>query len=63
MRWELAGADPEKVQRLAAALHEFPDLHFTGPHSNSAQRAGALQTLARSPMRRGPIQPMPQHAT
>ena len=56
MRWELAGADPEKVQRLAAALHEFPDLHFTGSHSNSAQRAGALHTLARLLMRRGLIE-------
>ena len=56
MRWELAAADPEKVQRLAAALHEFPDLHFTDSHSNSAQRAGALHTLARLLMRRGLIE-------
>ena len=53
MRWELAEADPEQVQRMAGALHELPDLHFTDSHSNSALRGGALHTLARLLIRRG----------
>jgi len=61
VRWELAGDDPLHVEKLAAALHELPDLRFAISHSYSvsqatddfAKRGDPLYTLARLLIRRG----------
>jgi single-stranded-DNA-specific exonuclease len=56
VRWELAAEDPVRVQSLAAALRDLPDL----PISNQARdtkQASPLQTLARLLIRRGITDP------
>ena len=55
MRWELASDDAVRVQNLALALGEMPELRlgvFNHKHSRS-KRHSSLQTLARLLMRRG----------
>jgi single-stranded-DNA-specific exonuclease len=51
VRWELAGEDPVRVQRLAAALRDLPDLPF------SISRPAPINTLARLLVRRGITEP------
>jgi single-stranded-DNA-specific exonuclease len=56
VRWELAGDDPVRVQALAAALRDLPDLRISNlPISNRARnsRGNPLHTLARLLIRRG----------
>jgi single-stranded-DNA-specific exonuclease len=61
VRWELAADDPVRVQSLAAALHELPELRSTLSHSSSHSYAGAdptkpggpLHTLAKLLVQRG----------
>jgi single-stranded-DNA-specific exonuclease len=63
VRWELAADDPLRVQSLAAALRELPDLRsavsHAGPHSavDPARPGGPLYTLARLLIRRGLTEP------
>ena len=53
MRWELAAEDPVRVQALAAALRDLPDL-FAGPRALHSKRQGShIYTLARLLIRRG----------
>ena len=51
MRWELAADDPARVQALAAALGDLPDLRISNRARNS--RGNPLSTLARLLIRRG----------
>jgi single-stranded-DNA-specific exonuclease len=51
VRWELAGEDPVRVQRLAAALRDLPDLPFR------VSRPAPVHTLARLLIRRGITEP------
>ena len=59
MRWELAADDPVRVQKLAAALSELPELRFavslsvSHPAVDPTKRAGPLHTLAQLLIRRG----------
>ncbi len=59
MRWELAAEDPVRVQILAAALRDLPDLlpdrRFRYSHraQDAAQRSSPFHTLARLLIRRG----------
>jgi single-stranded-DNA-specific exonuclease len=61
VRWELAADDPVRVQSLAAALHELPELRSTLSHSpfhsyaavDPTKPGGPLHTLARLLVRRG----------
>ena len=53
MRWELAAEDPVRVQSLAAALRDLPDL-FGGPQAMRGTRRGShIHMLARLLIRRG----------
>ncbi len=51
MRWELAAEDPVRVQSLAAALCDLPNLPL--PNRTRDHSGSPLQTLARLLMRRG----------
>ena len=59
MRWELAAEDPVRVQSLAAALRDLPDLlpdrrfRSSNRAPNAARRGSPLHTLARLLIRRG----------
>jgi len=62
VRWELAAEDPVRVQALAAALRDLPDLLISNRAiSNRARSAtgpgSPLHTLARLLIRRGLIEP------
>jgi single-stranded-DNA-specific exonuclease len=52
VRWELAAEDPVRVQALAAALRDLPELGF-GNQASDAKSNIPLQTLARLLIRRG----------
>jgi single-stranded-DNA-specific exonuclease len=52
VRWELASADPFEIERLAAALHDLPELGLSASF-NSAHGANALRTLSHLLIRRG----------
>ena len=53
MRWELAGDDPSRVQALAAALGDVPNLPISNRARSSTGRGSPLYTLARLLIRRG----------
>ena len=53
MRWELAAEDPVRVQSLAGALRDLPDLPISNRTRNSTGRGRPLHTLARLLIRRG----------
>jgi single-stranded-DNA-specific exonuclease len=57
VRWELAADDPVRVQNLAAALRDLPELHSSSSdrtsHRASSMRPNSLHTLARLLIRRG----------
>ena len=55
MRWELAAEDSVRVQALAAALRDLPDLPISNRARNSS--GNALSTLARLLIRRGLTDP------
>jgi single-stranded-DNA-specific exonuclease len=52
VRWELASADQFQIERLAATLHDLPELRFSAS-SNLTRRADALRTLAHLLIQRG----------
>jgi single-stranded-DNA-specific exonuclease len=52
VRWELAAEDPVRVQALAAALRDLPQLRFANQASDAKSNI-PLQTLARLLIRRG----------
>jgi len=53
VRWELAGEDPVRVQALAAALRDLPDLPISHRARNATGPGSPLHTLARLLIRRG----------
>ena len=57
MRWELAAQDPVRVQALASALRDLPELHLGASGSSSNRGQGSLHTLARLLIRRGLTEP------
>ena len=57
MRWELAAEDPVRVQSLAAALRDLPELATPSRARDYAGRRSALYTLARLLIRRGITDP------
>ncbi len=63
MRWELAAEDPVRVQSLAAALGDLPDLlpdrrfRSSNRARNAARQSSPLHTLARLLIRRGLADP------
>ena len=56
MRWELAAEDALRVQSLAAALRDLPDLPISNRPGGTKQ-ASSLRTLARLLIRRGITDP------
>ena len=57
MRWELAAEDPVRVQNLAAALRDFPQLQIPDRARNNVKRGSPLHTLAGLLIRRGLTEP------
>jgi single-stranded-DNA-specific exonuclease len=59
VRWELAAEDPVRVQSLAAALRDLPQLRFAESKSahNRMERGAPVDTLARLLLRRGITEP------
>ena len=63
MRWELAEEDPVRVQSLAAALRDLPDLlpnrrfRSSDRAQDAGKRSSSLHTLARLLIRRGLTEP------
>jgi single-stranded-DNA-specific exonuclease len=57
VRWELAADDPVRVQSLAAALGDLPDLPISNRARHSTGRGTPLHTLARLLVRRGLTEP------
>jgi single-stranded-DNA-specific exonuclease len=53
VRWELAEEDPVRVQGLAAALRDLPNLPISNRARNSTGQGSPLHTLARLLIRRG----------
>src|SRR5260370_41319390 len=53
VRWELAGDDPVRVQALAAALRDLPDLPISNRARNATGPRSPLYTLARLLIPRG----------
>jgi len=57
VRWELAAEDPVRVQNLAAALRDFPQLQIPDRARNNVKRGSPLHTLAGLLIRRGLTEP------
>jgi single-stranded-DNA-specific exonuclease len=58
VRWELAAEDPVRVQTLALALRDLPDLRFRSSNrAHSTGRGTALHTLSQLLIRRGITEP------
>jgi len=57
VRWELAAEDPVRLQSLAAALRDLPDLPIPNRARDYAKRGSPLHTLARLLIRRGITDP------
>jgi len=57
VRWELAAEDSVRVQSLAAALRDLPDLPLPSRARDYSGRGSPLQTLARLLIRRGITEP------
>jgi single-stranded-DNA-specific exonuclease len=57
VRWELAAADPVRVQNLAAALRDLPDLPISNRARDYTGQGSPLHTLARVLIRRGLTEP------
>jgi single-stranded-DNA-specific exonuclease len=57
VRWELVAEDPVRVQTLAAALRDLPELSLPNRARNYSRPGSPLQTLARLLVRRGITEP------
>jgi single-stranded-DNA-specific exonuclease len=57
VRWELAAEDPVRVQALAAALRDIPDLPISSRARNSSGQGSPLYTLAGMLIRRELAEP------
>jgi single-stranded-DNA-specific exonuclease len=57
VRWELAAQDAVRSRTLAAALRDFPGLHFDQRVSAYGKRSSHLKTLAELLIRRGIAEP------
>src|SRR5260370_15002633 len=57
VRWELAGDDPVRMQVLAAALRDLPDLPISNRARNATGPGSPLYTLARLLLRPGLAEP------